>query len=74
MEAVGIHNSLVIIEKDGEKWFWEISTFQTKEDECYGSAMERNKSITLPWIKIENLNLTETMGKICEEFMKKINK
>jgi len=68
-----IHTTLVILEKDNEKWFWEVSTFQTKDDECYGSAVERNKQITFPWIKIEDMQLTQTMVKICEEFMEKFN-
>ncbi|AMQ06529.1 hypothetical protein H7992_13265 [Sporosarcina sp. resist] len=74
MESVRVHNVMVILEKDGEKWFWEITTFQTKDDECYGSAKERNRDITFPWIKIEELNLTETIVKICEEFMENFNK
>lgn len=57
LESVRVHNVMVILEKDGEKWFWEITTFQTKDDECYGSAKERNRDITFPWIKIEELNL-----------------
>lgn len=74
MESIGVHNVMVVLEKDNEKWFWEITTFQTKDDECYGSAKERNKDIEFPWVKIENLNLTETMVKICKEFMGNTNK
>lgn len=73
MKSANIINEMVILEKDGEKWFWEISTFQTMNDECYGSAMERNKKITFPWVKIEEMKLTETMVKICEDFMAEFN-
>lgn len=74
MKSVGVNNVMVILEKDNEKWFWEISTFQTKDDECYGSATERNRNITFPWIEIEEMDLTTTMIKLCESFMEEANK
>lgn len=64
-----INTVLLTLNKDGEIWFWEVSTTQFKAEEAYGSAIERNRNVVLPWRLLKKAELTEEMLDYCKAYM-----